>query len=143
MGSMFLILAFFTALGLGIPVVNAVTPFSTTYSPSSALGVTNVFSAISCTTTATSGTSACQAPVNTPVSAFATVFTFGNFFAALQYLVNLSVAVILPGYYVVEWFGGPSNTIALGLAAIVEAMAALAYGNDFFYIVSGRWIFPP
>ena len=145
MGSMFLILAFFTALGLIMPVVNVVTPFTTTYSPSEALGTTNIFSAISCTTSTGTGAGniSCAAGINGPGSSFTTVFTFGNFYAALQYLVNLCIAVILPGYYVLQWLGGPSNGTALGIATVVQALTALAYGNEFFYIVSGRWIFPP
>jgi len=77
-----------------------------------------------------------------------TLLIFGNFFAALQYLANLAIGMLLPYQYVFSWLDwNPHDasvvSTATAIAGMVNALVWVAYANDFFYIISGRWLFPP
>jgi hypothetical protein len=73
-----------------------------------------------------------------------TVFVFGNFFAALSFLANLALGVLVPGQYIFTWlyqiFGNFDD--ALLIAGVFQTLIWVAYAYDFFYIVSGRYIQP-
>ena len=53
----------------------------------------------------------------------------------------------LPSKYVYAWLAWSDDAsvtaAASAIAAMVNVVVWIAYANDFFYIVSGRWIFPP
>ena len=149
MARVLVILAFMLALGMAIPTINALSPFSSSYQakiPNSSFNVPLVVGASGCSTTNTTGNSNCVAGLSgvsqrgifgTIVS---TVLVFGNFYAAAQFLATLSTGVILPGAYVLEWLGGPTNAGAIAVAGLVQGLVWMAYAELLFYIISGRWL---
>lgn len=73
-----------------------------------------------------------------------TMLVFGNFFAALQYIAKLAVGALLPYQYVYNWLAWSSDpsvtATATAIAGMVNVLVWVAYANDFFYILSGRWL---
>ncbi|HKT21739.1 MAG TPA: hypothetical protein VJR06_03840, partial [Nitrososphaerales archaeon] len=74
-----------------------------------------------------------------------TILVFGNFFAAASFLVQIAGGVIVPSYYLMSWMspacGGTDSVclgIALAIAGLYQAIVWFAYGDGFFYIISGR-----
>jgi hypothetical protein len=178
MGQMFTILAFFTVLGIVVPVVGNVVPFGQTtssnvgnpsgaggcsfYSPNCYLSAAGGTPGGAVTTVVYSGTTYTfteytTATENASVAAggtgifgsivSGTLLIFGNFFAALQYLANLVIGTILPGSYVYRWLNWSSDPgvqyVALAFGTMTDAIVGIAYANEWFYLISGRWIFPP
>lgn len=154
MGVMFAILAFVTVMGVVIPVANVYSPFSASYvmTPSAALNSTYVgqLGGVSCdiaSGTCTGNATLAGGTASSGIfgSGVTTQLIFGNFFAGAQYLVSLAVGIAVPGQYVFGWlydvFGDWGAAIAM--AAIFQALAMIAYSNEMFYIITGRWIFPP
>lgn len=153
MGVFFTILAFVTVLGIGIPAVNAVSPFSSslTTHASTSLSSPYILGAAGCSTVGSSGSLNCTSSANSASSPSffgVTQFIFGNFLAALVFVATMALAIFVPATYVLAWVGGPGtatapNTAGIAVAGIVQALCSCAYANEFFYILSGRWIFPP
>ena len=152
MGAAFTILAFFTVLGLVVPFVSSASPFGATSTPpiSNPLPASVYQKNAGCTTT--TGLVSCNATVaagggggifGSIVSG--TLLIFGNFFAAAQYLANLAIGMVLPYNYIYSWLNwSPSaSSVAAAIAAMVNALVWVAYANEWMYILSGRWIFPP
>lgn len=153
MGAAFTILAFFTVLGLVTPFVAANVPFAAAVTPVSNPLPVSVYQGNAGCTVSTGNVAACNATVSAGPGGgifgsvvSGTLLVFGNFFAALQYLANLGVGMVLPYSYVYHWLAWSDSssvtTTAAAIAAMVNVLVWVAYANDFFYIVSGRWIFP-
>jgi hypothetical protein len=147
MARIFVILAFVTILGLAIPAVNAVSPFQVhpndVSNPASSAnfweapaGCSSSSSATKCNASVSSGST--NSGIFGPV--VNTILVFGNFFAAASFLVNLAIAVIVPGAYIMTWLGGPNNATAVAIAGMFQAAVWVAYALDFFYIISGRFL---
>jgi hypothetical protein len=149
MARVLVILAFMLCLGTAVPVLNVLSPYSSSYQtkvPSSSFNTPLILGAAGCSTS-TTGAASCTAGLNngngntgifgTLVS---TVLVFGNFFAAAQFLITVGAGVLLPGAYVLEWTGGAGNIAAIALAALVQGMVWMAYAELLFYIFSGRWL---
>ena len=147
----FVILAFVLALNLGIPVVNALSPFSAGYStqPSTDLNTAKIIGQVGCTTTSatTNGAYSCNASLGGSSSGTSgilgpvvnTILVFGNFFAALGFLANIAGGVLVPSYYLVQWFGGSNIPSSLTLfVAFYQGLVWFAYADGFMYILSGR-----
>ena len=153
MARIFTILAFVAALGVVIPVVNAISPYSTTYqqTPNTSLNASYIQGVAGCSGVNVAGSAGCNASVSGSGSSGGilgsisnTVFVFGNFFAALTFLAQMAIGVLVPGQYVFQWlyaiFGSYSD--ALLIAGVFQCLIWVAYAYDFFYIVSGRYIQP-
>jgi hypothetical protein len=69
-----------------------------------------------------------------------TIMVFGNFPAAVNFLVQLSVGVILPGVYIIMFLGGTSNPAAVGIGGAFQTLVWFSYAEGLFYIISGRWL---
>lgn len=137
------------ALGTAIPAVNALSPYSAGYQskiPQSQFNTPLIIGASGCGTVDSSGANNCTAGLSQVQSSglfgtiVNTVLVFGNFYAAAQFLATLSTGVILPGAYVLEWLGGPSNIGALAVAGMVQGLTWMAYAELLFYLISGRWL---
>jgi hypothetical protein len=145
----FIVLAFILAIDLMIPVVNALSPFSVDYttqpSNSASLGATKIIGDVGCTPPA-SGNLSCSVSVGGTGSSTGvlgpvvnTILVFGNFFYAAGFLGQLSGGIVIPSYYLTQWFGGAG--IADGLALFViafQGLIYLAYADGIVYIISGR-----
>lgn len=147
MATIFLILAFMTAVGVSIPMVNNVSPFQAhpndVQNPAAnakfwnqPAGCTSPGNTLTCNASLATGNT--NAGIFGPV--VNTILVFGNFFAAASFLVNIAVGVIVPGAYVLTWAGGPQNPTAVALSALYQGLVWVLYALDFFYIVSGRWL---
>lgn len=155
MGTFFTILAFFTVLGLVTPFVAANSPFGAVSTPVVSNPLPSSFFAkqAGCSTT-TGGSIGCNETVAAGGSGgifgsvvSGTLLVFGNFFAGLQYLGALAVAVLLPSQYVYHWLAWSDassvTATATAIAGMVNVLVWIAYVNEGVYITTGRWIFPP
>lgn len=150
----FVILGFVLALNLCIPVVNALSPFSTTYTtqPSTDLSTPKILGQVGCSTSAVSTAQSytCSAALgstggsssNILGSVVNTILVFGNFFAALGFLASIAGGMLVPSYYLTQWFGGANIPSALLLlVAAYQGLCWFAYLDAFAYILSGRDFF--
>ena len=144
----FIVFAFVLSVNLMIPVVNMVSPFasSLTTAPSTGITVPNIVGAAGCTTSnlAASGSISCSAGVNgagtSSVNAFGSVlnslFIFGNWPAAVSFLLQIAGGVLLPSYFLAQWLG--TSAFALLLIAVYQGIVWLSYSEALVYLFSGR-----
>lgn len=151
MRPVFAVLAFILALNLGIPVVNALSPFSSSYTtqPNTDFNTAKIVAQAGCSTSSitTSGGYSCSASLGGNSngqsgilgSVVNTILVFGNFFAALGFLAQIAGGVIVPSYYLTQWLGGSSiSSPMLLLVAFYQGLVWFVYAEGFFYILSGR-----
>ena len=156
-----LILAFVLALGTAIPILDAISPFSASYQspvPTGGFNEALILNATGCTNPNSAGNYGCSGGLtgagSTSGGFFGTLANtgaiFGNFIAGIQFLLTISRGLFLPGSYVVQWLGGcvvagpvcSANMVivTLGLAALVQGMVMMAWGEGLFYMTTGRWL---
>lgn len=149
MARIFGVLAFFLVLGAIIPFVNAISPFQngSAGNPSSNFNSNLILNATGCSKPGANGVGACNAGIN-PTGASSgnvfgqivnTIFIFGYFVAAVNFLVQIAQGVFLPGVYIYQWlmiFG--DSTAATAMAAAYNAIVWFVYAMGLFYIIANR-----
>jgi hypothetical protein len=138
-GRTFTIAIFMTALGLMIPVVNSVSPFGVQPAAiSNPAASAKYWAGQAGVSVGSAGQVTGNATLPSAGPSISTTMIFGDFWAALVFIADVVVAVGLPSYYVMGWLGGPNSFVAIGVAAVFQAVVWASYALDYFYIMSNR-----
>jgi hypothetical protein len=131
------IMMFMLIFNASISATNALGLFSYAVQPNSSYGVGQIQTQISCQTYTLSSTSSqCTPSIGNTATIIPNILIFGDWWGVLLMLYNFATGLVIPGWFLVQFFG-----VNVAIVAFIGILTVANYASWFFMIIwvrSGR-----